>query len=593
VKRFLITTALEETWSEEDPVLFLGEWCLLNSRKSLWSRMNAEVLPYHWDDRAKMRADYQYLQAFYERLLRDVAAQLNSIHAVNHSVRYWRILIGPWLGYFVQILFDRWASIQQAVSNYEISSTTVLASAEDALVPPDMAGFMPLFVGDRWNHHVYSEVIGRSFGIDCVTKACPFPPTATDVPRPRGLRRIRQPLARGYSRVAGLLARDRDAFFLSTYLPLREEVRLQRRLGQMPQLWRPVRTAPMAVDWARRQWAVPGVAASPYEACTRALVARQIPIAYLEGYAELLEQVSRLPWPKHPKVIWTSNAHISEDVFKAWAAEKVERGAPLVIGQHGGHFGVGQWSFLEDHETAISDAYLSWGWSDANRPNVKPVGQLTVKRPLGIRHSKQKCALLVSCTVPRQSYWMYSAIVSRQWLDYFKDQCTFVEHLPVSIRHALTVRLYRHDWGWDQLGRWRDRFPDVRLDSGHSSIDDLVRGCRLYISTYNATTFLEAFTMDVPSVIYWDPQFWEIRDSAVPYFDDLRRAGIFHESPESAARHVEVVWDDVDTWWGSSAVRDAVNRFKSRYCDRPDHVIDRVEDAIKRVVSSSRRGGAL
>ena len=26
-KHFLITTALEETWVEDQPVLFLGEWC--------------------------------------------------------------------------------------------------------------------------------------------------------------------------------------------------------------------------------------------------------------------------------------------------------------------------------------------------------------------------------------------------------------------------------------------------------------------------------------------------------------------------------------------------------------------------------------
>ena len=27
-KRFLITTALEETWVFDQPVVFLGEWCM-------------------------------------------------------------------------------------------------------------------------------------------------------------------------------------------------------------------------------------------------------------------------------------------------------------------------------------------------------------------------------------------------------------------------------------------------------------------------------------------------------------------------------------------------------------------------------------
>ena len=106
VKRFLITTALEETWRDEEPVLFLGEWCRRYSRKDRWSKMDAKVLPYHWDDRAKLYADYLYLREFYERLLVDLSAQLNQIHIVDHSLRYWRILIGPWLGYFIPMLFN-------------------------------------------------------------------------------------------------------------------------------------------------------------------------------------------------------------------------------------------------------------------------------------------------------------------------------------------------------------------------------------------------------------------------------------------------------------------------------------------------------
>ena len=50
--RFLVTTAIEKTWPKDPSsrVLFLGEWCRLYSQKEHWSKMNAEVLPYHWDE---------------------------------------------------------------------------------------------------------------------------------------------------------------------------------------------------------------------------------------------------------------------------------------------------------------------------------------------------------------------------------------------------------------------------------------------------------------------------------------------------------------------------------------------------------------
>ena len=70
MKRFLVTTAIEETWPKDGPVLFLGKWCRLYNRKSVWEKLDVEIAPYHWDDRARLQQDYQYLQSLYEALLR-------------------------------------------------------------------------------------------------------------------------------------------------------------------------------------------------------------------------------------------------------------------------------------------------------------------------------------------------------------------------------------------------------------------------------------------------------------------------------------------------------------------------------------------
>lgn len=547
--------------------------------------MDGEVLAYHWDDRAKLYADYQYLQDFYERLLRDLATHLNQIHEVDHGLRYWRIVIGPWLGYFVQILFDRWTSIQQAVGRYELSETIVLIGQEEAMVPNDMAGFGRLLIGDEWNHHLYATILRRFTAVPCVTRARQrATERVTYMPSISTKRQMGRSLAAWYARAASILSRDQDAFIFDTSLPLHDEMSMHRRLGQVPQRWPSVPPVKVPVDASQRQWVMPGSSRSEFESCARTLIPLQIPTVHLEGRRQLVRQIEDLPWPRRPAVIWTSNAENGDDVFKAWAAENVERGTPLVIGQHGGHYGVGRWSFNDDHEIAISDRYLTWGWSEPRQPKVKPVGQLTSRRPLNVRHANQARALLVTAGAPRYSYWMYSAIVARQWLDYFDDQCTFVENLSAPVRAALTVRLFPADFGWDQLARWSDRFPDVRLDGGQSSITNLIRQSRLYISTYNATTFLESFTMNIPTVIYWNPGHWELRDSAIPYFEDLKRVGIFHDAPVRAARHVSAIWDDVDAWWTSPAVREVVGRFKARYCATPNDLLGRLETNLREVM---------
>ena len=551
--------------------------------------MEAEVLPYHWDDRAKLHANYRDLSAFYERLLSDLAAQLNLIHGVDHSHRYWRILIGPWLGYFVQILFDRYESIHQALGLYELNETITLTGREEDLTPHDMDHFISLFVGDDWNHHIYSMILQQFTQVQCITKPRQGRLAESTTPSsPPLLRGVAQKIAEYQERGTRFLGGEHDAFLLATYLPIFDELKLHLLLGQIPIHSRsePL-TATAPIDgW--RQWVVPGDNRSEFESCARTLIARQIPTAYLEGYARLVEQAARMPWPKHPKVIWTSNAHNSDEVFKAWAASNAENGVPIVIGQHGGHDGTGLWSFTEEHKIAISDCYLSWGWSESTQPKVQPLGLLKSKHPLNVKHSGQTNALLVTTTVPRQSYHLFSIMVSRQWLDYFDDHCSFVRNLPPIIRKALLVRLYPQDYGWDQAARWKDQFPDVRLDGGESSMDSLLCQSRLYIATYNATAFLESFAMDIPTIIYWNPAHSELRDSATPYFEGLRRVGIYHDTPEGAARQAAMVWDDIDAWWDSPTLRHELTAFKNRYCHSPENLLNRLGIALRRIAADSR-----
>jgi putative transferase (TIGR04331 family) len=584
VKHYLITTALEETWPESETVLFLGEWCQRYSRKARWSKMDSVVLPYHWDDRNKLYADYQYLSEFHERLLVNLTTQLNQIHGVNHNLRYWQILIGPWLGYFTQMLFDRWTSIQLACSQYDLSGTIILTGHEETLIPNDMGGFPVLFVNDEWNHHLCAAILKEFTSVPCVKQDRPERNSVLKALHTENWKsKVRRAIELCYSKVASVLTRDQDAFFLNTYLPRLDELRLCRRLREVPQFWPLVPTISADANMNQRQWVVNGESRSDFESCAYTLIPRQIPTVYLEGYERLIEQASGMPWPRQPKMIWTSNSHNSNDVFKAWAAEKTECGSPLVIGQHGGCYGMGRWLFNENHDIAISDCYLSWGWSEPDQPKVNPVGQLKAKQPLKVRHAEQTGALLVTGVVTRYSYHMFSAMVSRQWINYFNDQCAFVEKLPAHIREALTVRLRPQDFGWDQAARWRDSFPNVQLDDGLSNINDLIRQSRLYIATYNATTYLESFSMNIPTVIYWNPCHWELRDSAIPYFEDLKRVGIFHDTPGSAARHVATIWDDVDAWWKSPELQKVLKNFKERYC-HTDKMLDRLEATLRSVM---------
>ncbi|MDD2914599.1 MAG: LIC12162 family protein [Gallionella sp.] len=577
----MITTADERSWRSDRSVLFLGEWCHLYEKRATWEQLDSKIIPYHWDDREQLYRDYLYVQELSECLLRELSDALNTFHGVRHSLRYWRILTGPWLGYFTQILFDRWTMIQRAARNYNITDTVVLDFPLEQVIPNDMHDFVGKFLNDPWNHHIYGRILSDWTSIRC--ERVPIN-TPSDMQRysatlPLG-RRLKRIGARVLSALSGALSRSSDAFFISTYLPLSLDFRLQLSFGQVPKLWRsPPSPVVFPNQKIRQQFSLAKAGTSGFEQCVRHLIAEQIPTLYLEGYQKLQATVDSLHWPKQPKLIFTSNNYNADEIFKAWAGAQIENGHPLVIGQHGGTLGASLWNFIEEHEQNIADRCLTWGWSDGETKRYPTCALKLQGTSLGLWNP---CGgiLLVTMVMPRYSYWMYSGMVAGQTISYLNDQFRFAASLPDDLKQKLLVRLYPSDWGWSQAERWKNCQPGIKLASTRSSFRSQMHQSRLVVATYNSTTFLETLGLNIPTIIFWNPKHWELRLSAQPYFDRIKKVGIFHESPESAAAKAAEVWNDVAKWWNQQDVQEARIFFCDHFARMPTNPLQVISTAL-------------
>jgi len=178
-----------------------------------------------------------------------------------------------------------------------------------------------------------------------------------------------------------------------------------------------------------------------------------------------------------------------------------------------------------------------------------------------VRYNPNGGALMVSMAIPRYSYHLYAGIVSKQWLDFVADHQVFLYSLPQTLREQVLLRLYGNDYGWDQFDRWNEQMPEVCLDFGRQNYYKLIEQSRLFIATYNATTYLESLNWNIPTIIFWNPMHWELKEEVRPYFELLESVGIFHRTPESAAQHMLEVWDNVSDWWESREVQSARAQF--------------------------------
>lgn len=578
-KKFLITTGLEESFPEEDhsEVVFLGEWCRDFTTKDAWEKLNYKILPYHWDDRDKLYADYKEFKRIYEALLEELSIKLNEIHQEDLSLKSWRIILGPWLADFIQAIFDRYETLLVAFNENQDYALRAVARDRLSNVPNDMVHFHSLFASDDWNESIYTQLITMHWPsqvkIFWITK------------KSRASESLRANVIGGFFRqwllpkISGLVSGKDDVFFIESYLPKKTEMRLQMRLGQVPNLWKSQDVPKVKADIRQRQWSLSSTTGGDLENIVRKMIPDNIPTAYLEGFVSLNNKVSGLSWTKNPSSIFTSNSYSGDDLFKVWVARKIKQKSRLIIGQHGGHIGTDLFSFHEEHQIEIATTYLSWGWSDASRKKIIPVGNI---RCFGsaVAHSPSGGALMVELSSPRYAYHMMAMPIAGQLLQYFEEQKLFLKSLPSEVRNQVILRLGKRDWGWRWTERWNEAMPEVKLDDGTRDIRSLIEGSRLYISTYNATTFLETMSWNIPTIMFWNKSHWELNAQSEPYFELIEKAGIFHSTPQSAARKMLQIWDDVDSWWYSNEIQKVREIFVNQYAKVPNDTIKVMKEIL-------------
>jgi putative transferase (TIGR04331 family) len=254
---FLITTALQETFPQDKDaeVIFLGEWCRTFNTKNIWKQFNSRVIPYHWDNREKLYSDYHEFLDLYEKILVDLYLELNKIHGVDYSSRYWRILIGPWLADFIQIVFDRHAMLQLAFKEHESYELHAISREQQFSIPNDMAEFYQVFATDDWNESIYVQLIESCWPhqvkIKWVEKKTKRPKNSLN---PNSIKiYFRDKILPILNRI---LAKEDDVFFIESYLPLKTQLKLQLKLGQRPTLWKSQNLSVVMVNPENRNWSL-------------------------------------------------------------------------------------------------------------------------------------------------------------------------------------------------------------------------------------------------------------------------------------------------------------------------------------------------
>ena len=572
---FLATTSLSDFWDNRDEMLFLGSWCLRHDQRDVWSRLRYRVLPSPWNDRERFYQAAETLDQCGERMLTLLSDRLNTLHGIQAPLRYWRILIGPWLVHHLHVLYDRHVHLQAAFAQ-EGSLNTLCLDPASFRVPQDVATHQDWVQEDPYNLQLYSGLLthmGHSFPLRRFSEPG-NPETRSRIPLAPGPRISR--VLQGF--FAGLLKRRWEIALYETALPRLALCRIAWRTG--------FRALPLALvedQWPAgfTQAVFDGRRASladlphqdEFERLFIRMLPQDFPSLYLEGYRAARESTLRA-LPENPSAILSGIGWHFHERFKWIAAEAALKRRRLIALQHGGGYGIYRFVSPEQHENRISDSFLVWGWGGRNGNHVRnvPAPQLSLqaRRTWSVPRSARSSILFVATTNPPYLYRLFSQPQGSQMEDYFQWQFRFLISLPSQLRERILFRPHIHPDAHGLKERLTKRFPDLRWQEGVTFQQGLQRSS-LAVIDHLGTPLLETLAADRPTLLFWDPQRWEVRPEAEPYFRTLREAGILWDSPEAAADRLQEIADDPSGWWAGPKIQEDRREFVARYAYcRPD-----------------------
>lgn len=103
----------------------------------------------------------------------------------------------------------------------------------------------------------------------------------------------------------------------------------------------------------------------------------------------------------------------------------------------------------------------------------------------------------------------------------------------------------------------------------------------LIIIDYISTAYLESLLMNIPTVFFWDENAYYVSDRYSDFFKPLIDVGICQIDPINAAKFIDDIKGDPDSWWLSEDVQKGKNAFLNTNLGDPKLMINYLTKLIK------------
>ncbi len=594
----LILTKIDST-PDERQAEHLGPWSLSEFQIFEWEWREYGIEPALKSEEVHFVS--RRLEKVCEFYLSRLNIRQNERHGRSYSSRYWRILLMPWLINLVMCAFERFLRVRNRVRS-RVPYLVYLSPEDESISSITTPHFNQMMVDDPLNRLIFSKFIRAFQPQDWeVRDGAPAPEDAyfssdhlsgassmenyavfKKVQRKMEVYRWASILSSNmgcvqFHKVHGLS--PLDAFYISLRILFRNRKGWKEAANSFDETSEAKNGNLNRNDVVEELQSFRDITATEaviFLSVLDGLVVEMMPKIFTHHYLENEKKARLKVKATSPWTDTIAYGHLGNDDQSNFyvAALLDKRPVKLVINQHGGNYGIiesAPWHHLAEYETAAR--FISWGW---RRQSDYGVSAVPAASPFlsKMRRSKKRSSsiILVSSELTPHMKWLAADSLPEDIAQYMMEKANFIEHLGDAPRSALWYRPYtrRRNNQYDQA-YIETRYPHVKILREKlvrympSRLSPVLSGCGVCVLDRPGTT--AAFTMaaGIPTLFFGGANTWRVSRYAKPGIEKLISVHVHHSSGESAARHLNAIWPDVDSWWEDSCTREAVTEFAHRY----------------------------
>ena len=557
IKNFL-TTFNNKTWEMNENTVYSGNWSLPFEKEKFVSKDN--IMKYHWSDKSKLTKDYFYLQEVHEKNLKALSKILNDYHGVNFGLKSWSLLLSPWLMSIISIIFDKYESIVLALNKNETYSTKVLNYTSG-----DFSSFNYLdyilnkTTNDNWHHTIFSDIIIKVFNEKIkITKI------GEVVSKSNNYYNFQLSFKDRIKKMLSLrIFLKTNNFFLDTnYVGFFDYLKILYTTNQKP-FWTSIFNETKSlqknsVDIHLRHEISKRFSIeykNQFEKYLNDNILYFLPMSYLENFKEYQKKI--LDFEFNGKKIISRGAHFSNDLYKHWCCNQIEKGKKHYVSFHGGGIPLKYINF--EYEYKIAEKVIvhnePFKVNQIKLPVLNNVPKISYNR-------SAKRILIISKPGP-------SKFITRICLEpsgpddlgEFLNLMKFVDKIKKDYKKDIYARFFQEDW--ELKKRFENILGKKKLDTYPDYYNSLKK-TKIIVSSYLLTPFAESLTANIPSVCILKKENWTFDNKFNSLMEDMENKKILFFNPIDCAEHINRNYNKIYEWWNSSEIRSTIKSFREK-----------------------------